>query len=72
MKKRRSDAKNQAKQSRSAGRFVLGRDQFAQIRAVEGVALSDEMRSIRERMDSQNLTPAERRHAIIVRHTPPR
>ncbi len=44
--------------------FVLGRERFARISAVEGVALTDEMRATLERFDREGLSAEERRRAI--------
>jgi hypothetical protein len=52
--------------ARSAG-FVLGRDRFARISAVEGVVLTPEMRAALERFDRDGLSAAERRSAIQAR-----
>jgi hypothetical protein len=46
---------------------VLGRDRFARISAVEGVALTPEMRAALERFDRDGLNAAERRSAIQAR-----
>jgi hypothetical protein len=46
---------------------VLGRDRFARISAVEGVALTPEMRAALERFDRDGLSAAERRSAIQAR-----
>ena len=47
--------------------FVLGRERFARISAVEGIALTDEMRAILERFDREGLSADERRRAILAR-----
>jgi hypothetical protein len=57
--------------SRSDG-FTLGRAGFAQISAVEGIALTAEMRETMRRFDREGLSASERRRAIISRFTPPR
>ena len=49
--------------------FVLGRERFARISAVEGVALTDEMRATLERFDREGLSADERRRAILARFT---
>ncbi len=46
--------------------FVLGRERFARISAVEGVALTDEMRATLERFDREGLSAEERRRAILA------
>lgn len=53
----------------SAG-FVLGRDRFAQISAVEGISLTSDMRETLDRFDREGLSAAERRHAIVSLFTP--
>ena len=52
------------------GGFVLGRDRFARISAVEGIALSDDMRATLDRFDREGLTAEERRRAILRRFAP--
>ncbi|MGA9846942.1 MAG: hypothetical protein WBQ45_04800 [Roseiarcus sp.] len=52
--------------ARPAG-FVIGRDRFARISAVEGVALTPDMRADLERFDRDGLSAAERRSAIQAR-----
>ena len=47
--------------------FVLGRERFARISAVEGVTLTDEMRATLERCDREGLSAEERRRAILAR-----
>ncbi len=47
--------------------FVLGRERFARISAVEGNALTDEMRATLERFDREGLSADERRRAILAR-----
>ena len=48
-------------------RFVLGRESFARISAVEGVALTAEMREVLDQFDRAGLTAAARRRAIHER-----
>jgi hypothetical protein len=55
----------------SAG-FVLGRERFARISAVEGVAFTPSMRADLERFDRDNLSAADRRRVILARFTPAR
>jgi hypothetical protein len=57
--------------SRSAG-FVLGRDRFAQISAVEGIALTGDMRATLDQFDREGLSAEERRRAILRRFAPAR
>lgn len=52
--------------------FTLGRARFAQISAVEGVALTPEMREMMDRFDREGLSAAERRRAIVCRFAPSR
>lgn len=52
--------------------FVLGRERFARISAVEGIALTDEMRATLDGFDRADLGAEERRRAILRRFTPPR
>ena len=47
--------------------FVLGRERFARISAVEGITLTDEMRATLERFDREGLSADERRRAILAR-----
>ncbi len=47
--------------------FVLGRERFARISAVEGIALTDEMLATLERFDREGLSADERRRAILAR-----
>ena len=54
------------------GRFVLGRDRFARISAVEGIELTAEMRATLDRFDREGLDPEERRRAIVKRFAPTR
>jgi hypothetical protein len=50
--------------------FVLGRARFARICAVEGIALTPDMRDILERFDREGLKAEGRRHAIVQRFAP--
>ena len=54
------------------GEFTLGRARFAQISAVEGIALTPEMREMMERFDREGLSATERRRAIFRRFSPQR
>jgi hypothetical protein len=58
-----------ATQSRPPG-FVLGRERFARISAVEGIALTEDMRATLDRFDREGLSAEERRRAILRRFTP--
>jgi hypothetical protein len=58
---------HQPLRSKRAQDFVLGRDRFARISAVEGIALTDDMRATLERFDREGLSAAERRRAILAR-----
>ena len=57
---------------RSTTIFVVGRDRFAHIGAVEGIELNDEMRAAFDQFDREGLSPEERRRAILRRFTPSR
>jgi hypothetical protein len=57
--------------SRQEG-FVLGRDHFARISAIEGIALTADMREFLDRFDREELSAAERRRAIVDRFAPTR
>lgn len=50
--------------------FVVGRSGFAYISAVEGIALTAEMRATMDSFDREGLTAAERRTRIIAQFTP--
>jgi hypothetical protein len=49
----------------SQGKFVLGRERFAKISAVEGIALTPAMKKRAAHFDRLDLTPAERRKEIL-------
>jgi hypothetical protein len=49
--------------------FIVGRERFARISAVEGIALTDEMRETFARFDQQGLSAEERRRTIVSRFT---
>ena len=72
MKKPSSSSGTGVLRSGSPGEFVLGRERFAQISAVEGIALTDDLRATRDHLDRQNLSASERRTAIIKRFAPSR
>lgn len=50
---------------RVSAKFVIGRERFAQISAVEGITLSGEMKKRSDRFDREGLSPAQRRKEII-------
>jgi hypothetical protein len=54
------------------GGFTLGRDRFARISAVEGIALTAEMRAVLDGFDRAGLSAEERRRAILKRFAPAR
>jgi hypothetical protein len=54
--------------NRPAKGFTLGRTGFAKISAVEGVALSADMKAEFSRFDSQKLSPEERRKALARKY----
>jgi len=56
----------------AADRFTLGRDGFAQISAVEGIALTAEMQATFASFDRDGLTAEQRRRAILLRFKPTR
>lgn len=71
MRKRTIAKPHHPNSSRTSG-FTLGRDRFAHISAVEGIALTPEMRTAMEGFDRQGLSAEERRRAIIRRFVPVR
>jgi hypothetical protein len=52
--------------------FVLGRERFARISAVEGIALTTDMRATLDRFDREGLSAEECRRAILRRFAPAR
>jgi hypothetical protein len=50
---------------RASAKFVLGRERFAQISAVEGIKPTAAMKKRAAEFDRQGLSPAERRREII-------
>lgn len=52
--------------------FIVGRDVFAKISAVEGVKLTPEMRKDLEEFDRKGLSAKERRTAIVRKYAKPR
>lgn len=59
---------DEKKKVRVAAGFVLGRDRFEKISAVEGIVKSKESRRMFEEFDHKGLTPAQRRHAIFEKY----
>jgi hypothetical protein len=57
-------SKTLAKKS-SSSKFVLGRERFAKISAVEGISLSPSMKKRAKEFDRLGLSPAERRREIL-------
>ena len=49
----------------ASAKFVLGRDRFAKISAVEGIALTPAMQERAREFDRLGLSPAERRREIL-------
>ena len=49
----------------ASAKFVLGRDRFAKISAVEGIALTPAMQERAGEFDRRGLTSAERRREIL-------
>lgn len=54
--------------SKKAAGFVLGRDRFEKISAVEGIVKSEESRRMFEEFDRQGLTPRQRQKAIFEKY----
>ncbi len=48
--------------------FIIGRDAFAKISAVEGVRLTPAMRKDFESFDAKSLSPSARRAALIEKY----
>jgi hypothetical protein len=70
---RKGPSSGSADRSRSRpGGFVVGRDRFAKISAVEGVELTPDMRAALEKFDREGLSHADRRRAIESRFAPKR
>jgi hypothetical protein len=57
--------KNRIVRDAATGRFVLGRERFAKISAVEGVARTPAMKEQEKEFDRQGLTVEERHREII-------
>ena len=49
----------------STSKFVLGRERFAKISAVEGIALTPAMKKRAKEFDERGLSPAERRKEVL-------
>jgi hypothetical protein len=60
--------KTTSKKTGNAG-FVLGRERFAKISAVEGIKLSDSMKKRISESDRKDLSAEARRAAIIRAHS---
>jgi hypothetical protein len=54
--------------SSSTGRFIIGRDAFDKISAIEGINLTPAMKRTFKELDKQGLTPAQRRKALIAKY----
>jgi hypothetical protein len=52
--------------------FTVGRDRFARISAVEGIALTPDMLATLDGFDRAGLSAEERRRAILSRFAPTR
>ena len=59
-----SSRKKPSKESQAVG-FVLGRERFAKISAVEGLELTEAMRERSAEFDRRGLSSAERRREIL-------
>jgi len=68
MKKRSASNRNRT----ATSGVVLGRERFARISAVEGIALTPAMLADLERFDREGLSATERRRAIRARFAPAR
>jgi hypothetical protein len=53
----------------TSSNFVLGRERFEKISAVEGIELSGAMKKRASELDRKGLTPEARRAAIIRAHS---
>jgi hypothetical protein len=67
MTKPRKPAKATRKTGRDSktGKFVIGAERFAKISAVEGIALTGEMRTRMGEFETRRMSAASRRAAII-------
>jgi hypothetical protein len=57
--------KNRIGRDATTGRFVVGRERFAKISAVEGIARTPAMKEQEKEFDRQGLTVEERRRVLI-------
>jgi hypothetical protein len=64
MSKQRKSAGN----SEKTGRFIIGRERFAKISAVEGIRLTDAMKKRADDRKAKGLSAEESRRAIISRY----
>ena len=62
------EAASSGKVAPAAKHFVLGRESFARISAVEGIHLTREMKRDLREFDRKGLSPAERRRAIANKY----
>lgn len=60
------------KSSKEPGSFILGRDSFAKISAVEGIRPSRRMNADFREFDREGLSAEERRSALTVKYAPKR
>lgn len=51
------------------GRFVLGREAFGKISAVEGIKMSRSMRGEFERLDKEKASPSTRRKVLSAKYS---
>jgi hypothetical protein len=63
MKKRGSPPKRAARSAKTG--FVIGRERFARISAVEGIELSPDMKRRAADLDREGVSGAERRRTIM-------
>jgi hypothetical protein len=54
--------------SKRSAKFVLGRERFMKISAVEGITLSAAMKKRDAAFDKEGLSPAQRRRELIKIH----
>lgn len=66
----RAEAEEAASLAPGLGRvgFILGRDNFEKISAVEGIHLSDEMKRAFRDFDREGISGDERRRALISKY----
>ena len=60
--------KKSGSSKRVSAKFVIGRERFTQISAVEGIKPTAAMKQRSARFDREGLSPAERRKEIIKAH----